>query len=1481
MDRVKKCFLPSIILSAAFCMLGITTVRAEVCFLPDADDCQRVFSVDLRACKKWSETTRNIMCGSKKGYYKQAQADYNCGYAEEMGDICCPGWIYCTERNCKQEGYTLKAKPKPENAYLECEKCKQGNDTYYKCPEKPCNYDSNTASTLKEKCGVNGPYCLKKYADCPKGQVWVADDGHLAGKETCGKCSDAMPDTRCAGTKHWEDELPGGCVTCTQAGEVNGRGYYCCTKMHDYPISERQRNLSDGICHQYEGPIVATGSEALNCYKQVEKDCGNDNQYLTSSSEGCYCRDYKYEFDAEPTLLKFNAAGKAPKTGDTVTVTSTRAHMDGSNLERNKYEILSNDVTAKTGCQLVDDTIGSIKVVCRKNASTEESRACFVVRHVHTVTKTHPELSKEICIEVEGDKCPGDLVMNTNRCTGNTKAKLSETKSVSGENSCYECLDDSCPDETWKKCPEEGKNCRQNDDGYETEQTKYGNYCYRAKTCKEPLISKTEIPLGKENCYKETAVSSGEDSCFKHKDPLVECPASDGKVWDEDRCGCVSSSEPGDKPLCFDEVWGEEKVGRMEDGKIIGGNVYIAPDGKKTYKEVPENPCVELGTKVYKREYVENGYVFDFNKCQCQVSKCPKSQGYYDSAPTGCYDCQKENVNGRECFKCKTFDEAFGGNWVESTMLGVCWDGSTEKVAADRETRCLKTKECECPATHPNEEKPKCFDEVMGVVDQNEYHIGGLTCYKDVTECLGGQKRDETTCQCKPNPNTCPDGTFNSEAECQKGNGCFDCVKRTAEDDAKYGELTCYERAVMFNFRTAEDWTAAKFCYNEASKKQSANNQACYEKAECQCPGGTSSAKPNACYDKYADSEIKKKEVTLANGTVCYPTDEPKCDESIGEYYDYNECECVPSGCLDGQPYAGYPNICAECTSTGQMVKDTNGKTMNCWKCGSPEAGFGITEIGGNCIIKKLYNRYDSEGEVNAGIYCFKQGKVEVTAAECVIKDIVVSQSAASVTFAKYIRATTLCEAEGSTPTTAEFLIGNGSIATNNLDSCQDGKISFTDKIEYKGNNYICHVDKEYAPDCPQVCTEKCPQNTYWEDEIPNKDALGEAWRDAWVNSGKKVCDKACYKANDNGCPNCISEDKISGCKQCTFVMYSGTKAMYKCTDLNPVDYNSYADEFKDKSALTIKSDGRGWVCKQVGALDTNGISKSNSECCAPKACEGENVYAGSANKGEEINPNGCKVYVDEEEQCHHCALTGYMSGNYSCYRQHVDPVCDAYGKNAHPYQNEDEAKKGMGCNKVKYVGDPSFCRDYAHCYKCEEDQCPDCVTEDEISGCKQCTFFGYSGSTALYKCTDLNPVITINKGSDGWTCKPVGIIDSNGSSKGGSECCAPNACTNPDYPYAGRADNGANRNPDGCKEYIDAEEKCHYCVTGTGGMSGNYVCYSQHVSDNPVCAHHGADVHPYKDEAAAKKGMACKNVEIVGKLGICYRLVSCYRCKN
>ncbi|MBR3677130.1 MAG: hypothetical protein IKN71_08370, partial [Alphaproteobacteria bacterium] len=827
-------------------------------------------------------------------------------------------------------------------------------------------------------------------------------------------------------------------------------------------------------------------------------------------------------------------------------------------------------------------------------------------------------------------------------------------------------------------------------------------------------------------------------------------------------------------------------------------------------------------------------------------------------------------------------------------------------------------------------EEPVCFKAVWGDkkgrYEQGEIKDGvwaedsnGTKYYKEVPEnpCTsnedgiklepkGGEYTvwDVTNCRC--NLNKCPTGTFDSESECQKGEFCFTCEARTKEDDTKYGDLTCYERVEMPNYDTPENWEINGICYDEKSPKTSANGVVCYLPGDCKCPEGTTANKTDfdymRCYDKYADSELKKKEVTLADGTVCYPTDKPECDESIGEYYDTTNCECISSGCFEGQPYDEVPyKVCAKCTYTGQTVT-IGGVKKGCWMCDDEEVGFSTTKPEGNCIIENKFDKIAEDGPV-AQTTCYKPGEEEVTDAECVIKDIVISQSAASVTFTKYIRATTLCEVEGSIPETNDIKLGDGSIAVSGLDPCKDGKISFTSQGEYKSKSYICNVDADVAPDCPNLCSGedgfsadfpetissdggtytvtfrsvyngewggagsfryetadyKCPWMEHWFTEPYNKD---NCTRNATI-----TLDEFCDETGDD--ERSVTVTYVQGNNSGKYIRHTYTQKN-KCKSPSKVceglNADGYADSFKPKSDLNITKTA-GWACQTVGS----------TECCAPKKCPNSDTVAASpdltshvdANSNcisyqstnpktysgedeclkevsENICPNGGEAYASESEAKRALGNDATAIGSshdcggksYTCYTGDPEPLCQSYSSDYH-------ATCDAGCidgKTLRSCVDVSAKTGGIKCYKVEDEECAD---NQKCDGSQD-------------KCVDDLPK-ECDTTFDGWTFEGSYVIN-NDACTDKCENCVETGQTlqNGKKCYAHTA------NPD--TELKKGNYAEHDCAQNYTFISGNVTvaCYKDgQIDETPHCFIEDVDPEVSKITASTKEIKYKRNVRV------------------
>ncbi|MBR3675895.1 MAG: hypothetical protein IKN71_02035, partial [Alphaproteobacteria bacterium] len=532
----------------------------------------------------------------------------------------------------------------------------------------------------------------------------------------------------------------------------------------------------------------------------------------------------------------------------------------------------------------------------------------------------------------------------------------------------------------------------------------------------------------------------------------------------------------------------------------------------------------------------------------------------------------------------------------------------------------------------------------------------------------------DENCSCKLEE--CPWPTRSKEEARQDWGDCIILIQITTKE--KHG-FDCYTYDVSNAiYGVTEEKKVEGKCYDDGVIGDFGVK--CYREVECGCPEGTSSAKPNDCYDKYADEfGMRAKEVTLENGTVCYPTDEPKCD--IGEY-DYTNCKCAISSCSDEKAleYDGIPEGCRECHFTG----DVTSKGKQCWICDQPEAGFSETATE-DCSVSQDFKKFDENGSAVATTTCFKEGEEEVTDAECLIKDIRPGGDGTTVTFVynTYIRATTLCEAEGSTPKTEDVKLGGPySIAVSQLDPCKDGKISFTERGEYKGKSYICQVDQEVAPNC-ELCDDECPGDEKPATELD--DLTG------WKATNNKACNGTtditpsiqCYAPDDEPCKDLTPENEIEGCVDC---VYKSTCAGVKYYECKPMD------GYEEKTSSEVTTTG--WDCKPV-VIDGKTIT---ANCCKAKECPNKDMIP--ATSTFDLTP-----YVDSDNNCVSYKSTNpkTYSGEDECLQKDTFNICPN-SSDADAYESEAEAKAACG-TEVIAIGDIDIgCGDKSYtCYKCAD----------------------------------------------------------------------------------------------------------------------------------------------------------------------------------
>ena len=976
LPNIRSALIKGILLAAVVCMQGITRAEADICFLPSGE-CKSKITIQSESCKTWTATEREQVCSAKNGYVKASEVEakesngYICTSALSLGDTCCPGWYYCTEKNCQDQGFKLKTQLDPE--YYICTPCVQGGDTYYRCDPKPCNYDPENPTACIDTSETN--LCVAQTSNgVTTAYVWTASSNRKAGTRLCGRCeatTEPPSPPLCTGNVgcvtcknnkyYWAEKRPGGCVTCTIAGNVAGKDYYCCQDITEYPVAGCTDD-EDGACFTCEGPVLATGAEAINCYKKVPKKCGNENQYVDKSVSGCYCRDYDYSLNVNPTSLNFTAAG-GTKTVAVESLIATRT-------SRNSFRYDSE--TGKVGlCTVSDNASGTITVNCGINVKTTPSTSSFNVSQTpHKVTTTHPVLNQTVRIKVEGDTCSPYQFGQS--CSQSGYVAEHRGKSVSGAADCYECVNDNCPSGYTKAATPSPA------EGYDTTKTDHGSNCYKAKSCQSGCSTSK---LSDSGCYNCSACGyAGQSACWSCSLMDTSCDASAGYVWSNSSCSCIASGcTTGDvsKQSVSDcgsggsDGW-EYTYSGMSGGKKCGictpknctGN--SSTDLSKTNSNYSCTSCYAGNTQKFTctcnlTEAICNasGKSLDSSTCSCKTcSDSCSSNGWVTSCTEGCSGdykvtctnkgskcgstCYVENktycssgCSNGSCNQAKTCSDygyetsctASCSNNVKTTCTTqnpetslTCYVKSTENCPNGCEGATCKGKktcsdygyETSCTASCSNNVKTTCTTRNPET---------GLTCYEKSTEnCPNGC--EGTTCKGKK---TCSDYSYASSCTA----GCSNKVKTTCTTKTPETGLTCYEK-------NTETCTYGCDGNNCASAKCSDFGY------DSSCTPGCSNSVKTTCTTR-----------TPVSGLTCYEKSTETCTNG-----------CEGSTCKGKKTCSDY-SYASSCTaSCSNNVKTTcttrNPETgLTCYEKSTETCTYGCS--GNNCAAAKCSDfGYDS-----------------------------------------------------------------------------------------------------------------------------------------------------------------------------------------------------------------------------------------------------------------------------------------------------------------------------------------------------------------------------------------------------------------------------------------------------------------------------------------------------------------------------------------
>lgn len=1454
LPRIKSLVKGCLLLGIITCTFDISPSYAEICFLPTGK-CEETVSTKINDCKKWSEAEKNSICSAKSGYYTESQkasmenSGFSCvSVVTALGDVCCSGWYYCTSENCLEKGY--KSTEEKDSRFYVCDKCEQGGATFYHCVAKPCNYDDNHSANLTDPCedGNENILCLKNYANCGKDYQWVADSVRKAGSLQCGRCLKAeLPEPKpgeCKDNKYvWEDELPSGCVACSLAGRISERAYYCCNDLEEYTVKESDRNLSDTSCHGYEGPVQATGADRINCYKEVEKNCGNPNQYLDMSTDGCYCRDYEYKLDAAPETLMFNAdGGDRNLTVDSTRSTSTTVESYPYTTEEDHVqscEIILNGHLNSAG--EVDDGNKKVTVRCEPNVSYKEITARFNVKQTPAaVTTLHPVLYKTITVNIKADTCECEGCQLSTTCAQEGYMPVEKGKSVSGLLPCYVCVNDNCPEGYTKDetpAPAEG---------YYTEKTEYGSNCYKAKPCLDGSTTTDRNANGE--CYNcEKHGFSGSDQCWlcSHMDKEEsDCDATDGKKWDETTCKCINQECPigsdvkiksaADCHVTGEKGWiyevkgksGDQDCGSCTPKRCDDFDLSENPKNNDNYFECDN--CFSGDDEKFKcecnltDEMCGTGFRANKETCSCENDKCPT--GSNSKKLSGCYNCVRVGDSGEEeCWRCEPMEEF---NVPEADKAAnKCYGSSVVANDADG-TKCFQETECPKPCDNCGPIAPHCFNEVWKAEEGvTMWTNPDKTWYKDIPEnpCTTpgtllykgteGYVFDSVNCSCVRSTCDNTQGYYNAAPA-----GCYYCETKVVEG------LQCLY-CQKFEEKYGGSWSTkpvnVDYCFNEIDNKVAADGSICVklEETSCVCPATHPKTEKPACFDKLFGADVDAVK-TLEDGiTKCYKS----TDCEAGQKRDEITCECVPNpqNCpiqyFEGAETCKSGEGCFDCVLVTKVEDINVGDLTNCYKRVNME-GFYDEEYWK--AQKKCYLDNPESKQSANGIMCYKK-EVTVCPVPCPDNEP--------------------CIGPDLKPQCFNQVWGEEQENVNKW-TTEDG-----------------HVYYKVIPDNP--CTDK--NTLLYEGE-------------GYTFTGAPSCNCIISVCTTTGAMPYDGTPK--GCSNCTFTgetLTGGENAGKECW-ICEADSMDDAEEPTDTKCFTkqiYKKDGKGFkpdsnvTCYKRGTLETDYSCKLTGFDPDPITVEATSLkYTAEIHKttkctsisdiaptDEVVNtgttyqtPFSLNTQCDEEGNLEIHAVYSYNNQTFSCeFAQTVaGPKClpctqkcpenekteDEIDKTitSPGWQDRWEATSNKACNGT----------DATPTVQCYKEKCVgDCGNDNPIDpkNCQQCTVSGYKGDTPQYNCTDLNPVnsgefaanfvekstLTISK-PEGWTCKPVGILDKNGNSTTGSQCCAPKVCQGDDQTT--------------CTAKVE-DNKCYMCQATT--YSGNDACY-KHDNGTGLCPNKG-----------------------------------------
>lgn len=761
---------------------------ADICFLPTG------------ACEAGSEKTAiQKTCDQyiSEGYYENEQPEMNCSLANIPGCT-----LYeCTAKSCESRAYRYGPTDR-ENIWpmgysketWECESCKQGSKYFWKCSPKPCEGNYKTP----DECDKETETFIEP--ETPT---------HKSGGESCGLCV-LNSEIQCPeGTT---DTIPSGCKECdiVSGSNVIGKKCYKCRDIVGYEQEANFLANHDSSCYDYKTRNAADGGL---CYKGIKRTCaeGSDqymDEQIINGKTVCKCENYVYTLAANPTTLRYTAAGGAKDLAIT-------SHRTGNEVEPWDYDI------SLASCPCSATKSGDKATISCMLNKNEQDQSCAM-----TIIQVHEDTSVDtitVGIIIEGDSCATGQLSTTcadSKCI----AQPNGTTSVAGQ-TCYNCNNNTCdpgwtpgeppapegydvvPLESGGKCykaiviePDAEvcpagyydvpQSCL---DGYRPDKTTRsdGAECYRCvsvecpagKTCTDdPVCPSGRTCSGKVDC---TTIKIGETVKYydcKCKDSAVNC--GEGYDVDRDNCDCTQKDCEGgydaDITSCETGWKLDEPKGKSGD-KACNRCIEETCPGGQTCKPWPycadgtnctPNPNIECDT-------IKLGADLMYTNCRCKLSESSRPEGYE-------FDANRCEFRAAECpigYKTETTScPSEGYNLLTSGKSGDADCGKCEAKTCPAGQICTTDPICPNGQSCPNNPDIKCDPILLG----DEAKVTNCRC------TLSGTKEGYTldAGYCKWVANTCPAGTATElpEAVCPTGtNGGYH-----ATDTAnKAGDKVC------------------------------------------------------------------------------------------------------------------------------------------------------------------------------------------------------------------------------------------------------------------------------------------------------------------------------------------------------------------------------------------------------------------------------------------------------------------------------------------------------------------------------------------------------------------------------------------------------------------------------------------------------------------------------------------------------------------